>query len=164
MVKGAFRVWESVLLLTGVALTIAFAMVKEFTELEISMRPLKFCLMISAAAFFPRPIWFAANWQRLSRYRPLSVTVSDVLPITAGRWRRRIITLRFNGKKKQRYEKTVYDSVLFMPAVEGRQYEAMVDPDRPDEFVIMPAGQANAIVFAAVGVFIEIALAMWRIA
>lgn len=164
MVKGAFKAWENVLLVTGVALTIAFAMVRAFTELELSMRFLTVCLMIAAAAFFPRPIWFAVNWQRLSRYKPLSVTVSDVLPIHTGRWRRRIITLKFNGKKKQRYEKTVYDGVLFMPAVEGRQYEAMVDPNRPDEFVIMPAGQTNAIVFAAVGVFVEIALAMWRIA
>lgn len=160
MVKGAFKVWESILLVAGVVLLVTFAMVREFAMPEISMKIPIVCLMILAAAFFPRPIWLAANWQRLSRYKPLSVVVSDVLPIWAGRTIHRNVTLKF-GKKKNQYEKTVCYGILFMPSVEGKQYEALVDPDRPDEFVIMPAGQANAVTFAAVGVLVEIALTMW---
>lgn len=159
MVKGSFRVWENVILIIGVVLVNAAAMAKVFTELEISMKFLTVCFMIMAAAFFPRPIWLAVNWRRLSRYKPLSVVVTDVLPIRAGKGIWRIITLKF-GKKKNQYEKTVC-GVLFMSAVEGSQYEALVDPNRPDEFVIMPAGQANAAVFAAVGVLLEIGFLSW---
>lgn len=161
MVKGSFRVWESIFLAAGVILLVVFEMVREFAMPEISMRLPTACLMIMAAAFFPRPIWLAVNWRRLSRYNPLSVTVSDVLPIHTGRWRRCVIKLKFAGKRKQCYEKTICDGILFMSAVEGSQYEALVDPNRPDEFVIMPAGQANAAVFAAVGVLLEIGFLSW---
>lgn len=164
MVKGSFRVWESALLAAGVILLTAFAMVREFALPDISIKLPIVCLMIMFSAFFPRPIWLAANLPRLGRYKPLSVTVSNVLPVHAGRGRRRIITLKFNGKKKRRYEKTVYDCVPFMPSVEGGQYKALVDPNRPDEFVIMPAGQINAVAFAVLGVLAEIALAMWLFA
>lgn len=160
MVRGAFRVWEGIFLVTGVVLLVVFAMVREFAMPEISMKLLIVCLMIMTAAFFPRPIWLAAKWGRLSRYKPLPVVVSYVLPIWTGRGIQRNITLKF-GKKKNQYEKTVCFGIMFMRAIEGARYEVLVDPNRPDEFVIMPAGQINAVVFAAVGIIIEIALTMW---
>lgn len=109
---------------------------------------------------FPRPVWLAANRDRLSRCKPLPVVVSEVMPIWTGRGIQRNITLKF-GKKKNQYEKTVCFGIMFMRAIVGARYEALVDPNRPDEFVIMPAGQINAVVFAAVGIIIEIALTMW---
>lgn len=164
MVKGSFRVWENIFLTAGIILLVVFAMVREFAMPEISMKLPIACLMIMAAAFFPRPIWLAVNWRRLNRYKPLSVVVTDVLPIWTGKGICRNITLKF-AKKKNQYEKTVCYGILFMSAVEGSQYEALADPNRPDEFVIMPAGQANAAVFTAAGVLIEIMLAvMWRAA
>lgn len=96
----------------------------------------------------------------MSRCKPLPVVVSEVMPIWTGRGIQRNITLKF-GKKKNQYEKTVCFGIMFMRAIEGARYEALVDPNRPDEFVIMPAGQINAVVFAAVGIIIEIALTMW---
>ncbi|MCX4355949.1 MAG: hypothetical protein OSJ43_06955 [Oscillospiraceae bacterium] len=160
MVRGAFRVWEGIFLVTGVVLLVVFAMVREFALPDISMKFPFVCLMIMTAAFFPRPIWLTAKWGRLSRYKPLPVVVSDVLPIWTGKGIRRNITLKF-GKKKNQYEKTVCFGIMFMRAVEGARYEALADPNRPDEFVIMPAGQTNAVVFAAVGIIVEITLAMW---
>lgn len=160
MVKGAFRVWENALFVTGVVLLTAFAMVREFAMPEISMKLPILCIMIMAAALFPRPIWLAANWERLSRYESCTAVVSDVLPIWTGKGIRRNITLKF-GKKKNQYEKTVRYGILFLPHIEGTRCEAIVDPERPGEFVVMPAAKINAIVFAAAGVIIEIALAMW---
>lgn len=161
MYKGAFRIWENVLLAVGAALMVAFAMVREWVLPDISMRYLILCLMIMTAALFPRPIWLAANWRRLSRYDPLSAVVSYDLPLPNGRHWRRFVTLKFSGRKKRRFEKTVVDGILFMSHVEGSRYEAFADPRRTDEFVIMPAARTNAAVFAAVGVVIEIALAVW---
>lgn len=160
MARGAFRVWENVLLVTGVVLMVVFAMVREFAMPEISMKLLIVCLMTMTAAFFPRPICLAAKWGRLSSYKLLPVVVSEVLPIWTVKGIRRIITLKF-GKKKNQYEKTVCFGIMFMRVAEGARYEALADPNRPDEFVIMPAGQINAAVFAAVGIIVEIALAMW---
>lgn len=160
MVRGAFRVWEGIFLVTGVVLLVVFAMVREFALPDISMKFPFVCLMIMTAAFFPRPIWLTAKWGRLSRCKPLPVVVSEVMPIWTGRGIQRNITLKF-GKKKNQYEKTVCFGIMFMRAIEGARYEALVDPNRPDEFVIMPAGQTNAVVFAAVGIIVEITLAMW---
>ena len=160
MVRGAFRVWEGIFLVTGVVLLVVFAMVREFALPDISMKFPFVCLMIMTAAFFPRPIWLTAKWGRLSRCKPLPVVVSEVMPIWTGRGIQRNITLKF-GKKKNQYEKTVCFGIMFMRAIYVARYEALVDPNRPDEFVIMPAGQINAVTFAAVGIIVEIVLAMW---
>lgn len=162
MYKGAFRIWENVLGIGGTALAVAFLIVDVIFP-EIPHNYFFGCVMIMVAAFFPRPIWLAANWGRLSRGRHLSVTVSYDLPIhTGGKGgQRRLITLKFGGKKKNCFEKTIFDGIPFMSHVEGSQYEAYVDTERPDEFVIMPAAWTNAVVFAAVGVIIEIALVVW---
>lgn len=157
MVRGAFRVWECIFLVTGVVLLVVFAMVREFALPDISMKFPFVCLMLMTAAFFPRPVLLAANRDRLSRCKPLPVVVSEVMPIWTGRGIQRNITLKF-GKKKNQYEKTVCFGIMFMRAIVGARYEALVDPNRPDEFVIMPAGQINAVVFAVIGVLLEIQL------
>ncbi|MCM1166969.1 MAG: hypothetical protein NC299_02545 [Lachnospiraceae bacterium] len=164
MYKGAFRIWEGVLGIGGAALAVAYSIAGLAFPDIFSMRYLIVCFMAAAAALFPRPIWLAASWRRLSRYAPLSVTVTNDLPINTaakGGNRRHLVTLKFKGKKKRRFERTLSDGILFMRHIEGSQYEAFVDPERPDEFVVMPAGRTNAVVFAAAGVVIEVALAVW---
>lgn len=161
MVRGAFRVWEDVLVVTGGLLGILFYMLDSFSVIEMSSKLLFVCFFIMAAALFPRPIWLAVNWKRLNIHEPFSgvISASNLLPYRNGF--KRITTLTFIDKDGEQIEKTFFGGVLLMPIKADEPCEVLYNESYPDEFVIMPAGQANAVTFAAVGVIVEIALAMW---
>lgn len=158
MVRGAFRVWENIVLMAGVVLLVVFAMVREFAMPEIPMKLTIVCFMIMAAAFFPRPIWLVVNWRRLSVHEPFSgiISASDLLPLKNAY--NRITTLTFIDKTGEQIEKTFAGGILFMSLKVGEQCEVMYNESYPDEYVVMPAGQANAVTFAVIGVLLEIQL------
>ena len=158
MVRGAFRVWEDVLVVTGGLLGILFKVLEKFANFEMPNKLFFVCFIIMLAALFPRPIWLAVNWRRLNVNEPFSgiISASDLLPYRNGF--KHITTLTFIDKNGAQIEKTFIGGILFMSPKTGEQCEVLYNESYPDEYVIMPAGQANAVTFAVIGVLLEIQL------
>lgn len=158
MVRGAFRVWEDILVATGGLLALMFKVLEELADFEISTKLMLVCPIIMLAALFPRPVWLAVNWRRLNVHEPFSgiISASDLLPLKNGC--NRITTLTFIDKTGEQIEKTFTGGILFMSSKTGEQCEVLYNESYPDEYVVMPAGQANAVTFAVIGVLLEIQL------
>lgn len=77
MVRGAFRVWENILVSAGGLLALLFKVLEELADLEISIKPVLVCFIIMSAALFSRPVWLAVNWRRLSVHEPFSGIISS---------------------------------------------------------------------------------------
>ncbi|MBD5130178.1 MAG: hypothetical protein HDT43_09675 [Ruminococcaceae bacterium] len=161
MVRGAFTVWEVVLVVTGWLLGILFKVLEWFANFEMPYKLPLVCFIIMLAALFPRPIWLAVNWKRLNVNEPFSgiISASDALPFRNGSVR--LTTLTFIDKNGKQIEKTFAGTVLFMSTKSGEQCKVLYNESYPDDYVIMPAGQANAVTFAVIGLLLEIQLLIY---
>lgn len=139
-------------------MALLFKVLEELADLENSIKPVLVCFIIMSAALFSRPVWLAVNRRRLNVHEPFSgiISASGFVPYRNGF--NRVTTLTFIDKTGKQIEKTFTGGILFMSSKKGEQCEVLYNESYPDEYVVMPAGQANAVTFAVIGVLLEIQL------
>lgn len=160
MIKGAFRIWESVLAIAGIAAVVVYALLQGLTDLDPPRIYLSVSLMIAAAALFARPVWLFVNWGHMYG-KETEATIIDTYSGGYGKTAWTLTTLAY-GKKKKRKTITVSGVMFLFPKI-GKTCRLLFSSRRPDEFLILPAAKINAVVYAAVGGVIEIHLIWWVI-
>lgn len=155
MTRGAFKIWEFALSFIGVTAVIVIAFLDNLTDLDIPRVFQDIGLMVLAAALFARPVWLLANRHKYEK-ETAAMVVSTHCEVY-WRYSYRILTLAY-GKKKKRRTVTVSGVLFLFPKI-GKNYRLLFNSLRPKEFLILPAAQINAAVYAVLGGAAEIYLA-----
>ena len=158
MVRGSFKIWESVIAVIGGAATVIIAIVCTAKGVDETPRQSLFGFVFAALALFVRPIWLIVNWECMYE-KEHSAMVTDVFVENyGGRNGYYKFTKLTYGKKKKRKTITVANVMFFSPKL-GKTYRLVFSSRRPEEFLILPAARINAVVFAILGIVLEIFLA-----
>lgn len=156
MVRGSFKIWEAVIAGIGIAAVVIAAIVCSAIGDDVPKQLIFGCIMFAALAFFVRPIWLLVNWRHMCG-KEYSATVTDIYQERYSKSGNYKFTKLTYGGKKDRKDITVANVMFFSPII-GETYKMVFDSRKPEKFLILPAAQINAAVFAVLGIASEIIL------
>lgn len=163
MIKGTFKVWESVVLIAALLILIGGFMLDAMGMGISSPEIVVFAMFLTmTATLFVRPIWLFVNRGRINDWEHVTATIVDkqFLPV---KFRcttvyRVMLTLRFKDGMGKEYNESFAAPAFMRGATEGNEYEIAFDPKHPERLIALDPAREQAVLMTILGIILEMSM------